>query len=58
MDSPDCERSVVRVIETVDAGCRLCEAITHKFRSLQPDLLSLLRSVEPEASKSFIDQSE
>jgi len=40
MESPECERSVVRAIEAADAGRRLCEAITHKFRSLRPDLLS------------------
>ncbi|SCO92101.1 uncharacterized protein FRV6_16229 [Fusarium oxysporum] len=39
-DSREYERSASIVLEAADAGCRLCEAIVLKFRSLQSDLLS------------------
>lgn len=44
MDSPGYERSVAKVIRAVDVGCRLCEAIINKFKSLQPELVSLAQT--------------
>lgn len=44
MDSPEYERSVAKVLRAADVGCRLCEAIVNKFRSLQSELLSLAQS--------------
>ncbi|KAL3952359.1 hypothetical protein ACCO45_012302 [Purpureocillium lilacinum] len=38
-DSPQRETSGSKVLEAADAGCRLCEAVIRKFRSLQSDPL-------------------
>lgn len=43
-DSREYERSVAKVLGAAGTGCRLCEAIVNKFRSLQSGLLSLAQT--------------
>lgn len=59
MDSPDNERSAAKVVEAADVGCRLCEAVVRKFKSLVSDPLSLAQTtVQPVTFRLLIRPHE
>jgi formamidopyrimidine-DNA glycosylase len=43
-DSPEYKRSAAKVVGAADEGCRLCETIVNKFKSLQLELLSIAQT--------------
>jgi hypothetical protein len=44
------ERSIAKVLDATDTGCRLCQAIVNRFGLLQPDLLSLAKANDQRAT--------
>lgn len=55
-DGQNDERSISKVLDATDTGCRLCQAIVSRFGSLQPDLLILAKANDQRATFHMFPQ--